>query len=367
MHLEKIGLNNFKNYTELELSFPNKINCFVGVNGSGKTNLLDAIHYLSLTKSAFNSVDTQNINHEEDFFAVRGDFLINKKINKVLCSLQKRQKKIIKLDQNPYEKISEHIGKFPVVLTHPYDTDLIREGSETRRRFFDSTISQINRKYLEYLIRYNHALKQRNSQLKHFSEKNYFDADLLAPYDKLLETLGKYIHQERNLFTQNFIPFFEKLYERLSDKKETTSINYSSDLSADNYTAIFSNSLKKDLILNRTNVGIHKDDFEFKIEDYPIKKFGSQGQQKSFILALKLAQFEQMSSEKGYKPLLLLDDVFDKLDDNRIDKLMKILSSNTFGQIFITDARPERTKTIFKKLKDKMSIFNIENGNVLLE
>ena len=182
-----------------------------------------------------------------------------------------------------------------------------------------------------------------------------------------METLGKYIHQERNLFTQNFIPFFGKLYKRLSDKKETTSINYSSDLSANNYTALFSNSLKKDLILNRTNVGIHKDDFEFRIEGYPIKKFGSQGQQKSFILALKLAQFEQMSSEKGYKPLLLLDDVFDKLDDNRIDKLMKILSGNTFGQIFITDARPERSKTIFKKLKDDMSIFYIEKGKVSVD
>lgn len=367
MHLEKIGLNNFKNYTELELAFPNKINCFVGVNGSGKTNLLDAIHYLSLTKSAFNSVDTQNIHHDEDFFAVRGDFMIDKKINKVQCSLQKRQKKTIKIGGNPYDKISEHIGKFPVVLTHPNDTDLIREGSETRRKFFDSTISQINRKYLEYLIRYNHALKQRNSQLKHFSEKNYFDADLLAPYDKLLETLGEYIYQERSLFTQSFLPFFEKQYQYLSDKKEVTSINYNSDLSTDNYTALFANSLKKDLILNRTNVGIHKDDFEFKIENHPIKKFGSQGQQKSFILALKLAQFEQMSTEKGYKPILLLDDVFDKLDDNRIDKLMKILSGKSFGQIFITDARPERTKTIFKKLKNEMSIFYIEKGKVSVE
>ncbi len=367
MHLEKIGLNNFKNYTELELEFSNNINCFVGVNGSGKTNLLDAIHYLSLAKSAFNSVDSQNIKHATDFFSVRGSFLIDKKTNKVQCSLQKRQKKSLKLDDILYDKISEHIGKFPVVLTHPNDTDLIREGSDIRRRFFDSTISQINKKYLASLIRYNHALKQRNSQLKHFSEKNYFEADLLVPYDKLLETLGQYIYEERKLFTQNFIPFFEKQYQRLSDKKEITSIHYNSDLSADNYSAIFANSLKKDLVLNRTNVGIHKDDFEFKIEDYPIKKFGSQGQQKSFILALKLAQFEQMSAEKGYKPLLLLDDVFDKLDDHRIRKLMKILSGKSFGQIFITDARPERTKSIFKKLKNEMRIFYINKGKISID
>ena len=364
MHLENISLNHFKNYTALELEFPKDINCFVGANGSGKTNLLDAIHYLSLTKSAFNPIDSQSIRHHEDYFVVRGNFRINDRQHTVQCSLRQRQKKIIKLNQKPYDKISEHIGKFPLVLITPNDTDIIRGGGEVRRKFFDSIISQINPAYLANLIHYNHGLKQRNSLLKQFAESGSTDNDLLAPYNQVILGLGHKIHMERQNFTNIFVPIFEKHYQNLSGQKEVTYIDYTSDLTQPDFDARFINNLQKDLAMNRTGLGVHKDDYIFKIEDYPLKKFGSQGQQKSFVIALKLAQYDIVKDKRGSKPLLLLDDIFDKLDDQRINKLMQMLEEGKFGQIFVTDARPERTTTIFQGLKTEMDIFLIENGTV---
>ena len=365
MHLENISLQHFKNYKRLELEFSKEINCFVGENGSGKTNLLDAIHYLSLTKSAFNPIDNQNIQHQEDFFAVRGSFMINAKEYHVQCSLRQKQKKVLKLNQKPYEKISEHIGKFPLVLINPHDTDVIRGGSEGRRKFFDSVISQVNPTYLKHLIRYNHALKQRNSLLKQFADSGSLDKDLLTPYDQILLQLGKAIHNERSKFISTFVPIFDQLYKSLSDEKEHTAISYNSDLALTDFETRFKDSLKKDILLNRTELGTHKDDYVFKIEGYPLKKFGSQGQQKSFVIAMKLAQHDVIKDVKGFKPLLLLDDIFDKLDDYRINKLMLMLNEGRFGQIFVTDARPERTTTIFHDLKEDMDIFIVENGTVL--
>ena len=364
MHLENISLSCFKNYPELEVEFAKEINCFVGANGSGKTNLLDAIHYLSLTKSAFNNVDSQNIQHNENYFSIRGSFSTNAKKYQVQCSLQHRQKKVVKLNQKPYEKISEHIGKFPLVLISPYDTDIIRGGGEARRKFFDVIISQIDMTYLGNLMRYNHGLKQRNSLLKQFAESGSLDMDLITPYDQIILDLGHKIHLERSRFIQKFVPIFELHYENLSEQKEHTSVNYASEVILADFDTRFKNNLQKDIALHRTGLGIHKDDYIFKIEDYPLKKFGSQGQQKSFVIALKLAQYDIIKDQKGFKPLLLLDDIFDKLDDFRIKKLMQMLGEDKFGQIFVTDARPERTKAIFDNLKSNMDLFLVDSGSI---
>ncbi|MTI33427.1 DNA replication/repair protein RecF, partial [Xanthovirga aplysinae] len=367
MYLENISLLHFKNYQELKLNFSRQINCFVGGNGSGKTNLLDAIHYLSLTKSAFNTVDSQNIQHNAPYLMVMGDFRKGEQKDQVHCSFQKSQKKVFKLNRQPYEKISDHIGQFPVVLIAPNDTDIIREGSEFRRRFFDAIISQIDPDYLENLMKYNRLLKQRNSLLKQFSDQHYIDYELISTYDVQLLNVGKRIFEGRNLFIQEFNPIFLQHYQNLCETQEEVTLTYSSALQEENFEVDFRNALEKDLVLQRTTKGTHKDDFKFEIEGYPLKKFGSQGQQKSYLIALKLAHFDIVKDHKGFKPILLLDDIFDKLDDRRIERLMQMVASHTFGQLFLTDARPERTERIFKSIAGKIKIFHIKKGQVLLE
>lgn len=363
MHLESIELLNFKNYEEIKLRFSPEINCLVGDNGSGKTNLLDAVHYLSLTKSAFNAVDMQNIRHGEDFMVIRGQFLKADKHDTIQCSLQQGQRKTIKHNKKVYDKISEHIGRYPVVLIAPNDTDVIREGSETRRKFFDSILSQLDQQYLQWLLQYNHVLKQRNSLLKQFSERNSLDRDLLEPYNLKLIELGKSLLQARKSFLEEYLPYFHSHYQNLSEGREQVSIRYESNMDVENPLAKLENSLRRDLALQRTNVGIHKDDYVFELDGYPLKKFGSQGQQKSFLISLKLAHFDIIRQYKGYKPILLLDDIFDKLDDHRIAKLMELVSGHTFGQLFVTDARPERTERIFQQLTDtEVKIYKIDAG-----
>jgi DNA replication and repair protein RecF len=392
MHLESLELLNFKNYEEIKLQFSPEINCLVGSNGSGKTNMLDAIHYLSLTKSAFNAIDSQNIRHEADFMVIRGTFRSSdserhnpqkeklgnseseshetaKKIKPetIQCSLQQGQRKILKHNKKVYDKISEHIGRYPVVLITPNDTDVIREGSETRRKFFDSILSQIDQQYLQELLQYNHNLKQRNSLLKQFSERNSFDKDLLEPYNQHLLRLGQTLLQARKKFLQEYMPSFLSHYQNLSEGKEEVSIRFESNLDVDKPAETLFKSLRRDLMLQRSNIGIHKDDYIFEIEGHPLKKFGSQGQQKSFVIALKLAQFDLIRHHKGFKPILLLDDIFDKLDDQRIAKLMELVSGHTFGQLFVTDARPERTERIFEQLTNtEVMIFKIAGGQAEL-
>ena len=363
MHLESLELLNFKNYEEIKLLFSPEINCLVGSNGSGKTNMLDAIHYLSLTKSAFNPVDSQNIRHEESFMVIRGSFRKSEKSELIQCSLQEGQRKVVKHGKKQYEKMGEHIGRYPVVLIAPNDTDVIREGSEIRRKFFDSILSQIDQQYLQWLLQYNHVLKQRNSLLKQFSESNKFDRDLLEPYDQQLLYFGLLILQARKSFLNDYLPFFLTHYQNLSEGKEKVEIRHESNLDVENPAAELSRNLRRDLALQRSNVGIHKDDFVFEIDSYPLKKYGSQGQQKSFVIALKLAHFDLMRQHKGFKPILLLDDIFDKLDDHRIGRLMELVSGHTFGQLFVTDARPERTERNFQQLPNtEVKVFKIEEG-----
>ncbi len=364
MFLERIHLLNFKNHEELSLTFSQTINCLVGINGSGKTNLLDAIHMLALTKSAFSQTDAQCIQHGAVFFMVDGVFHTPTEtekdtIHRITCSLKIGSRKVVMLDKKPYDRLSEHIGRFPVVLISPDDTDLVRDTSELRRKFFDGMLSQLDTHYLENLIQYNSVLKQRNSLLRLFYERNYFDKDLLETFDAQLLPLADAIHQQRKNFMATFVPTVQKYYTYLSDSREEVDLIYESELFEPNFLYEFSFAMKKDLQLQRTTKGIHKDDFEFEINRYALKKFGSQGQQKSFVIALKLAQFEVLHQAKQVKPLILLDDIFDKLDDRRISKLIEMITRQQFGQLFITDARPERSRQIFESLAAEVKIFEI--------
>ncbi len=363
MYLENLSINHFKNYNSVQLSFSKEINCFVGKNGSGKTNLLDAIYYLSITKSAFTPQDNQCVQHDQNIFSIKGQFHLNDKKRLVLCGLQLGKKKLVKLDDKPYRKASEHIGKFPVVLIAPNDTDIIRGASDDRRKFFDAIISQIDQDYLLNLINYNHVLKQRNSLLRQFAEKDYFDKDLLDQYDQQLIDLGKKVYTVRKKFIKSFQPLVVNHYENLSEASEVISLEYESHFDLD-IGKLFTESRKKDLILKRSTVGVHKDEFHFSMSGRLIRKFGSQGQQKSYLIALKLAHFDYILEKKEVKPILLLDDIFDKLDDFRITKLMEMVASDAFGQIFVTDARPERTLNIFEEINHDVKVYEVENGEL---
>ncbi|UZR92263.1 DNA replication/repair protein RecF [Chondrinema litorale] len=362
MFLESIQLMNFKNYEEFEMSFSKDINCVVGPNGVGKTNLLDAVYYLCMTKSAFPGTEQLNIKHEQQFFLNKGSFQCDDETECIVqCAYKKGDKKSVKLNKKEYEKLSQHIGRFPCVLMTPYDTDLVREGSESRRKFFDNTLSQTDSTYLDALIQHNHFLKQRNNLLKQFAEKRFTDKALLETYNSMMCPHAKIIHQKRSAFIDQFNPLFLRYYTQLGESKEAMSIAYKSSLTETIYEEILKVNLHKDLALQRTCEGIHKDDFIFSMGEFPLKKVGSQGQQKSFVIALKLAQYEWIVKNKGLKAILLLDDIFDKLDDNRIAHLLNILAEGDFGQIFISDARPERSEKLLDKIGREVKFFNIES------
>lgn len=366
MLLENLSLLFFKNYDDANISFSPHINCFIGDNGSGKTNLLDAIHYLSMTRSAFNSSDALNIKQGEEYFMVKGRFKIDGEKHTVTCSLKQGQKKTVLHNKVAYEKMSDHIGRFPVVLISPYDTDLIREGSEERRKYFDSLISQLDHTYLERLIQYNYVLKQRNSLLKQFAERRYYDRDYLHILNEQLVPLGEQLAQERMAFLESFEPVFQKHYRHISDSHETVTLTYKSQLPGANFAQLLEQAEQKDRALQRTTVGTHKDDFVFLMDGNPVKSFGSQGQQKSYVIALKLAHFEVMDKRQHHKPLLLLDDIFDRLDEKRITKLMQMVAAHTFGQIFLTDTHLDRTDKILENLSEQIRRFEVKEGTVKL-
>lgn len=359
MYLQKISLVNFKNFESQSFDFEEKINCFVGDNGVGKTNVLDAIYYLSFAKSYFNSVATQNIKHNEDFFMIEGLYEIGNKVETFVCSLKKGNKKVIKRNGKIYEKFSEHIGYLPLVIISPADRDLITEGSETRRKFVDNVISQSDPIYLQNLIKYSKVLAQRNSLLKYFAANRTFDALNLNVYNEQLETYGSLIFEKRKQFLDEFIPIFKKRYEIISSSKETVDLVYKSQLHDDCFSELFQQNLEKDRMLQFTSAGIHKDDLTFEIEEYPIKKFGSQGQQKSYLIALKLAQFDFIKGQSNVKPILLLDDIFDKLDDARVTQLISLVNNDEFGQLFISDTHKDRTEAVVKKTKQSYKIFEL--------
>ncbi len=364
MHLKSLSLINFKNHADAELEFSDEVNVFVGNNGVGKTNLLDAVYYLSFCKSFLNPADRQNIKLEEKFFMLKGAYQKDDKSIEILCSIQQGAKKKIKKNKKEYERLSDHIGQFPAVVISPYDTNLISEGSDTRRKFIDSIISQFDRSYLETLIRYNKVLQQRNALLKQFQSMRIFDDESIDVWDVQLIELGENIYHKRKEFLESFIPVFQKYFDLISNHKEEIHIEYRSQLLEGDFKEQLNNSKRKDNITGYTNVGIHKDDLIFLIHDNPIKKFGSQGQQKSFLIALKLAQFEMISELLKMKPILLLDDIFDKLDHLRVEHLMKLISDHSFGQVFVTDTDIDRIKKVFANLDLEQNIFEVEGGKI---
>ncbi len=360
MYLQKLLLVGFKNYLQAEFNFSARINCFVGNNGTGKTNLLDSIHYLSFCKSFFSSLDTQNIRHGDDLFAIHGTFLRgDDTTDLVQCIQKKQQRKRFLLNLTEYDRLADHIGNFPLVMISPYDRDLINDGSELRRKYIDSVISQFDKFYLDDLIQYNKALFQRNALLKSFSEQQYYDQTMIEIWDEQMIKLGEKIFAKRQEFLERFIPLFQEYFRFLSSGSETVGIRYISQLAGTTFRDLFSGALGRDRAAQYCTVGIHKDDLEFLLDDYPVKKFGSQGQQKSFVIAIKLAQFEYTRKVKGFKPILLLDDIFDKLDDLRVSQLIKLVSENSFGQVFITDTSHERIKAVFESMEIEHSIFNL--------
>ncbi|MFD2727214.1 DNA replication/repair protein RecF [Hyunsoonleella rubra] len=362
MILKSLSLVNYKNFESQSFDFNEKINCFVGNNGVGKTNVLDAIYHLSFGKSYFNPVALQNIKHDEDFFMVHGDYEKQDKPEKIVVSLKRGQKKVIKRNGKAYEKFSDHIGFLPLVIISPADRDLIIEGSSTRRKFIDSVISQSDKGYLTQLINYNKVLAQRNALLKYFALNHTFNADTLEVYNAQLTEYGTVIYEKRNAFLKSFIPIFKSRYETISNAKENVDLVYESHLSAGELPALLAESLNKDKALQYTSVGIHKDDLVFQIEGHPVKKFGSQGQQKSFLIALKLAQFDFIKAQSGVNPILLLDDIFDKLDEQRVTQIIKLVDDENFGQLFISDTHAERTEQAVKQVHQSYEVFRLR-GN----
>lgn len=359
MFLKKLSLFNYKNFSEASFDFDNKINCFVGKNGIGKTNVLDAIYHLSQGKSYFNPLAAQNIKHNEEFFVVDGSFEKNDRTEQIVCSLKKGQKKILKRNGKLYDKFSEHIGLIPLVIISPADRDLIIDGSETRRKFVDSVISQLDKEYLQEIIKYQRIIVQRNALLKYFAINHTFDKETLLIYNEQLNELGQKIFEKRKQFLEEFIPIFNQYYSEISSNSEEVRLVHQSDLYEKNILQLLEDNLAKDRALQYTSVGVHKDDLSFEIDGFPIKKFGSQGQQKSFLIALKLAQFDFVKKQSGEKPILLFDDIFDKLDETRVSKIVSMVNQEEFGQLFISDTHPERTETIVKQTHQTYKIFNL--------
>ncbi len=360
MHLKNLHIVNFKSWDQAEFSFSPKLNCFVGPNGCGKTNLLDAVHYLSVCKSYFNAIDSQNIKDEHEFFVVEGDFVRNDNQEHIYCGVKRGEKKVFSRNKKTYARLSEHIGRYPSVIISPYDRDLITEGSEVRRKFMDAVISQSDPIYLDDLVNYNKALQQRNALLKYFAANSLFDSASLEVYDQQMEERGMRIHLKRKEFLSDLAPRLTDYYNRISSHAEVPGIDYVSQINEKSFPDLFEKYLQQDLRNQYSGAGIHRDDLEFLIDGRKVKRFGSQGQQKSFLIALKLAQYEFLFQKQGVKPVLLLDDIFDKLDEYRVAELVRLVHDESFGQIFITDTHPERTARLVKAVDADSMVFNFE-------
>lgn len=359
MIIKNLKIFNFKNHSEKSFDFSPEINCFVGNNGAGKTNILDALHYLSMAKSFLGNLDAQNILHDSDFFAIEAEIQGEEKNDIIKVQLPKEGKKIIKKNDKTYERIADHIGFLPSVMISPYDANLISDGSENRRKFLDAMISQTDSDYLFALIQYQKTLQQRNALLKYFAKNRTFDLDSLEIYNEPLTKFGTQIFEKRQRFVASILPTIQHFYEIISKGNEKVTVIYESNLNEQNFEEILKENLEKDRVLTYTSRGIHKDDLRFEMNGNLIKKFGSQGQQKSFLIALKLAQIKRIKDITNKNPILLLDDIFDKLDDNRVSQLIELVNQQNFGQIFITDTHRERTESVVKRINEESKIFQI--------
>jgi DNA replication and repair protein RecF len=364
MYLKKLSLINFKNYNKADLEFSPKINSLVGNNGVGKTNILDAIHYLSLTKSFFNNIDSISIRHDEDYFIINGTFIRNDEEDQIYCAFQKQKQKVLRKNGKEYQKLSDHVGKYPVVMISPADNALISEGSEGRRKFMNKIISQYNPEYLDSVLKYSKALQNRNRLLKDFKSSGKFDNDALTIWDSQLVKYGKYVYHERENLINELIPVFQENYSMISSGKESVKLSYRSHLSEGDFAEALANSVAKDRFLEYTTIGIHKDDLLLEMDGYSVKSLGSQGQQKSYLVALKLAKFEYIKQKSGISPILLLDDIFDKFDAGRVEKIINLVGNHRFGQIFITDTHQSRLHEILSSHNANYKLFRISDNCV---
>ena len=400
MLLTELHILNFKNIREADLQFADKLNCFVGQNGQGKTNLLDAIYYLSFTKSAFNPIDSQNISHDAEFAMIQGVYsdqtsAISSQADEpvqVTCSIKRGQKKQFRYGKKDYQRMIDHIGRIPLVMVSPEDNQLIAEGSDERRRFLDIIISQTDRAYLEHLSLYNALVKQRNALLKQYGEGSQQSAVSNQQADDLFEVLemqmiphAEYIFTRRKAFVEAFVPIFADLYKTIAEVEETPQLTYRSQLFDRELGEALRRTRQRDLILGWTSQGVHKDELEMQLGDYPLRRVGSQGQQKTYLIAMKLAQalyFSNQSSAvsgqqsavsdqqsgtgseqtKSNRPLLLLDDIFDKLDASRVARIIDLVRNNQFGQIFLTDTDRQHLTDIVKPLGSS-KVFNVSGGD----
>ena len=360
MRLKKLLLINFKNILQSEITLSDGINCFVGDNGAGKTNILDAIHYLSMSKSAFTMTDGQSVAHGEEFFVAEGTYLSDSERTELLnCSFSPRGGKVLKRNGKEYERIADHVGNFPVVIVSPRDSDLITDAAEERRRYLNGFISQIDKAYLNSMMRYNAVLAERNTFLKRSS-----DEQMLQIYDMQLAEHGTRVYEHRKRIIEQMQPLVEAYYRELSEDREQVEITYRSELEQMPLMDILQRCREKDLVNQFTTSGVHRDDLVFRIGGYPLRKYGSQGQQKSFLIALKLAQYRLLAESTGERPILLLDDLFDKLDMRRVQHLLELVAGEDFGQICITDCNKVRLETTLKNAAADYALFEVEGGDI---
>lgn len=363
MWLKRISILNYKNLEQVDLAFSRKMNCIIGRNGMGKTNLMDAVYYLSFCKSATNPIDSQNICHDQDFFVVQGFYETDDRDpEEVYCGLKRRQKKQFKRNKKEYTRLSDHIGLIPLVMVSPADSLLIAGGSEERRRFMDVVISQFDREYLDALIRYNKALLQRNTLLKAEVEP---EEELMAVWEEAMAASGEVVYRKRREFIDEFIPVFQSYYSYISQGREQVSLAYESHAAEGNLLELLAASRQRDRIMGYSLKGVHKDDLIMQLGDFPIKREGSQGQNKTYLIALKLAQFEFLKRTGSHTtPIVLLDDIFDKLDASRVEQIVKLVAGDSFGQIFITDTNRDHLDKILKKIEGDYKLFEVDNGMV---
>ena len=360
MYLEKISLLNFKNIAQEELSFCPGINCLVGDNGAGKTNVVDAVYYLSMCKSSLQMTDGQSIRHGADFFLVEGRYSSDAgRREQVVCSFSRKGGKVLKRNGKEYDRLADHVGLIPAVIVSPADSALISDAADERRRYLNAFISQLDRAYLTALMRYNAVLAERNRLLKMQP-----DETMLAIYDRQLVEHGNCIHARRREFAARLQPLVAEYYRRLSDDREQVELLYRSELNERPFEEVLRDARQKDLVNEFTTAGIHRDDLTLRIGGYPLRKYGSQGQQKSFLIALKLAQYAIVAAEKGERPILLLDDLFDKLDAGRVEQLIRLVADDAFGQIFITDCNPTRLRTTLDRAGGSYTLFTVSNGTI---
>ena len=362
MFLREISILNYKNIREATLRFSDKLNCFVGLNGQGKTNILDAIYYLSFTKSAYNTIDSQNITHDAEMALIQGRYDFDNATEDtsevISCGIKRGVKKQFRRGKKDYQRLIDHIGLIPLVMVSPQDSELISEGSDERRRFVDGVISQYNKQYLEHLTQYNALLKQRNALLKQYEDyPQNAPSELLEVIEMQMVAHATYIFEQRTDFIQRFVPAFQEVYSAISGDSEQVSLHYTSQLQDRDLAEAFARTRQRDLIVGWTTQGIHKDELDMRLGEYPLKRVGSQGQQKSYLLAMKLGQAIFLG-----KPILLLDDIFDKLDSERVERIIRLVSSERFGQIFITDTDRQHLTSILQGMQHASSVFHVSNG-----